>query len=200
MPRTSRVRTSLCGATAAALIGCAASLQCGATPAASAAPGEEEVVAGNWQHHVAKFTYVGFTAFFTCGGLEDHVRQILIHLGARADARVSATGCPGPVDSPSRSAWVEADFYSLAASEDPAAAGAVQARWAPLQMSPKRPFFIRSGDCELFQAMKDLITKNFSLRDVEYSTSCFPHQDSLAGFEVKAEALQAVPVQNAVKG
>jgi hypothetical protein len=113
---------------------------------------------------------------------------------------VSATGCPGPIDTPSGTAWVDADFYSLAPADDAAESDRVKAHWTPLQVSPRRPQFMGAGDCELIQGMKDLITKNFSLRNVEYNTSCFPHQVSIAGFEVKGQALRAVPEASAVKG
>jgi hypothetical protein len=50
------------------------------------------------------------------------------------------------------------------------------------------------GDCELIQAMKDLVTKNFSLRDLEYRTDCVPHELMMDGFAVKGQALRALPV------
>jgi hypothetical protein len=198
MAGANRARMSVGRAAAGFAVLCTA-LQGGVTSASPASPAGD-VVMGTWQHHQVTFTYVGFTAFYTCSGLEDHVRQILVHLGARKDAKVSATGCRGPIDSPSGSAWVDADFYSLTAADNPVQDGAVQARWTPLRVSPRRPEFVGAGDCELIQGMKDLITKNFSLRNIEYNTSCFPHQVSLAGFEVKGEALRAVPMENATRG
>jgi hypothetical protein len=42
--------------------------------------------------------------------------------------------------------------------------------------------------------MKDVITQNFSLRDIEYRTSCFPNSQSLDGFAIKGQALRAVPL------
>jgi hypothetical protein len=48
------------------------------------------------------------------------------------------------------------------------------------------------GDCELIQGMKDLIIKNFSLRDIEYRTSCVPHEVSMDAYAVKGQALRAV--------
>jgi hypothetical protein len=68
-------------------------------------------------------------------------------------------------------------------------------------VTPRRPNFMGDGDCELVQGMKDLITKNFSLRDVQYRTDCFPRQITLDGFAVKGQALRAVlPMRDAVKG
>ena len=150
-----------------------------------------DVVSGVWQQHKVTFNYVGYTALFTCDGLELRVRQILVLLGARNDAKVRANGCPGPYNGPSRTAWVTADFHSLA----PAAAAepGVKAHWAALELTPKRPDFMGDGDCELIQGMKDLITQSFALRDVEYRTSCYPNQISLDGFEVKGQSLKALP-------
>jgi hypothetical protein len=159
------------------------------TPADTAA----EVVTGAWQHHKVTFNYVGFTAAFTCDGLGDHVRQILVHLGARRDAYVTAIGCGGPYNTPTRSAFVTADFYTLAPAAAGAGSGLVPAHWTSLEVTPRRPDFMGEGDCELMQGMKDLITQNFALRDVEYRTNCYPHQISLNGFAVKAQGLRAMP-------
>jgi hypothetical protein len=171
-----------------------------AAPAGTAAaPGD--VVNGSWQHHQVTFSYYGFTSLFTCDGLEDHVRQILLHLGARKDVTVRASGCPGPYDSPSRSAWVHTDFYTLAPAAGADASGTVKARWTPVEMTPRRPYFMGDGDCELIQAMKDLITKNFTLRDVEYRANCVPHELWIDSYAVKGQALRALPLNsNALKG
>lgn len=160
-----------------------------------------DVVTGAWQHHKVTFNYFGFTSLFTCNGLEEHVRQILLHIGARQDIKVTASGCPGTLDTPSSSAWVKADFYSLAPVAGANGSDIVKAHWTPLEVTPRRPNFMGDGDCELIQGMKDLITKNFTLRDIEYRTSCFPHQLSMGGFAVKGQALRALPLKyNVVTG
>jgi hypothetical protein len=158
-----------------------------------------DVVSSQWQHHKVKFNYVGFTTLYTCDGLETHVRQILMHLGARKDVHVAATGCPGPGDRPSRTAWVDTDFYALAPA-DASQPDAVQARWTTLSVTPQRPSFMGEGDCELVQEMKPLITENFTLRNVDYRTDCFPREITLNGFSVTGQALRPLPLSaNAVK-
>jgi hypothetical protein len=160
-----------------------------------------DIVNGSWQHHQVTFNYFGITSLYTCDGLEDQVRQILLHLGARNDAKVYASGCPGPYNAPSRTAWVKADFYTLAPAADAAGSGTVKANWTAVEVTPRRPAYMGDGDCELMQAMKDLIMKNFSLRNVEYRTSCVPHEVSLDAYAVKGQALKAVtPNLNAAKG
>jgi hypothetical protein len=157
-------------------------------------------VSSQWQHHKVKFNYTGFTTRYTCDGLESHVRQILLHLGARKDINVTAAGCPGP-DTPSHTAWVDTDFYALAPAVDAGESDRVQARWTALSVTPVRPSFMGTGDCELIQEMKALITENFTLRNVDYRTDCFPHEITLNGFSVTGQVLRPLsPSANGVQG
>jgi hypothetical protein len=172
-------------------LGGGSTLSCAAVETADTA--SANIVDGAWQHHKVTFNYFGFTTLYTCDALEDDVRQILLHIGARKDAKVTASGCPGPVGVPTHSAWVAADFYTLAPVAAANGSDTVKARWTSLEVSPRRPNFLGEGSCELIQEMKDLIIQNFSLRDVDYRTSCFPHELTLDGFAVKGEALTALP-------
>jgi hypothetical protein len=161
--------------------------------AQSADTPSDQGISGEWRHHKVSFDYVGFTALYTCPGLEDRVTQILRHLGARHDVKVSARGCPGPYNAPSRTAWVTADFYTLAPAAEPSGADTVTARWMPVELRPQRPYFMGAGDCELMQGMKDLITKNFSLRNIRYRTDCFPNTLTLDAFAINGQILRAAP-------
>jgi hypothetical protein len=174
-------------------LGGGSSLGCAAIAADTAAG---DIVSGAWQHHKVTFNYYGQTALYTCDGLEEQVRQILLHMGARQDAKVTASGCPGRFGTPSHTAWVDTDFYTLAPVAAAGGADTVKARWTSLDVSPRRPYFLGEGDCELIQEMKDLITQNFSLRDVDYRTSCFPNELTLDGFAVKGQTLKALPLKS----
>ena len=152
------------------------------------------VVAGTWEHHQARFSYFGITTLYSCDGLEDNTRALLLHLGARKeDAKVNARGCPRGSSVPGRNAIVDVDFYSLSPSADANAANTVRAQWTPVEVTPTNPHFMGRGDCELVDELKDLISKNFSLRDLNYRTDCVPHQVILDGFSVKAQALKPLP-------
>jgi hypothetical protein len=152
-----------------------------------------DVVPGVWQHHKVTINYFGITAAYSCDGLEEHVRSILLHLGARKDVKVNANGCPFGPEVPSHNAWIESDFYTLVPADSGSAADAVKAHWAMRQVTPRQPFFMGEGDCELIQDMKELILKNFSLRDVQYRTDCVPHQIVVDGFGINGQAL--IPVE-----
>jgi hypothetical protein len=175
----------------------AALLALSALPVWSAGDGTsagESVVAGIWEHHQARFTYFGITTLYSCDGLEDNTRALLVHLGARPqDAKVNALGCPHGSSVPGRNAIVDVDFYSLSPTANANAANAVPAQWTPVQVNPTHPRFMGPGDCELVDELKDLIAKNFSLRDLNYRTDCVPHQAVLDPFSVKAQALKPLP-------
>jgi hypothetical protein len=192
MKRTIRSGISLAGL-AALLIGLSFRAPIARAAVHTAAPPAGEVVDSTWQHHKVSFNYVGFTTLYSCDGLEDQVSRILLHFGARKDVHVTATGCPGPFNGPSHDAFVDADFYTLAPAADTPGAAAVKARWTALKLTSRNPSFMGDGDCELVREMKDLITKNFSLRNLEYRADCFPHDVTLDEFSVKVQALRASP-------
>ena len=68
----------------------------------------------------------------------------------------------------------------------------------PVELTPQRPFFMGEGDCELMQGMKDLMTKNFSLRDLRYRTDCFPNAPTPDSFAINGQTLTAAPQKPAV--
>jgi hypothetical protein len=162
-------------------------------PVASADPPSlPAVVSGVWQQHKLTVNYFGITTAYSCDSLEQRVRDILLYFGARKDAKVSANGCPGGPEVPSHNAWIQADFYTLAEAESASSGEAVKAQWAPREITPRRPFYMGDGDCELIEQMKDLISKSFSLRELQYQTECVPHEIVVDGFDIKARALIAL--------
>jgi hypothetical protein len=181
----------IAAAAAAASLACAANADADAD-ATQAPTRTPEATA--WQHHSAQFTYTGFTSAYTCDGMEGKVREIMRFLGARKDLQVSAHGCPRGADSLSHNVWVTLEFDTLA----PAPAGAatadlVPAQWTEFRLTAQRPFFMGAGDCELIEAMKSMLTANFSLRSLDYSTTCTPHEVTFADFRIKGEVLKADP-------
>jgi hypothetical protein len=162
--------------------------------ATNAEPAGGPVVAGMWEHRHASFHYDGITSLYSCAGLETNIRALLQHLGARTDLAVHAYGCLGGYNVPGRSAIVDLDFYSLAPSADAGAANNVQAHWTPVTVSAYHPNSIGDGDCELIHEMKDILSKNFSLRALNYRTDCRPGEVNINDFSVKAEMLQPLPV------
>jgi len=178
------------------LIGAAllAALPPAASPATPGQPTEAVPVAARWEKHELQFTYHGFTSYYTCDGLENKVRLILVHFGARKDARVQATGCPYGPDAPSPSAWVTVAFESLAEAGD-SVGDAVAASWQTVELGPRRPYFMGDGECELIEQLKPLLSAGFALQGVEYRTRCVPHQISFGDYSVRGKVLMPEPAR-----
>ena len=158
--------------------------------ATAAASADQAGTPAQWRAQKLKFDYTGFTALYTCDGLEGKVRDILLTFGARKDLKVRATGCSDGQNRPSRFAWVTAEFSALAPATDPAAADALKAGWEKVQIAPNRPSYMGAGECELVEQMHELLQKGFALRNTEYRTSCVPHQVSIGDYSVTTEVLK----------
>jgi len=161
-----------------------------ASVAAAAPAADQQPVASTWQHRSATFHYFGIIASYSCAGIEDHVRSLLLYFGARADLKVKASGCPHEI-APGRVASLDADFYTLAPAADANAPETVSAHWTAINVNPWRPIIMSDGDCELMAQMKGLIAGNFTLRALSYRTDCVPQE--INGFSIKAQVLKALP-------
>jgi hypothetical protein len=161
--------------------------------AAVAADTGAAVEQASWHHVKTRINYFGFTSLYTCEGIEGKVRQVLEMFGARKHPKVVATGCERGPGRPSRSAWVDVEFDAPAVAADASGEHTFAARWTPIAIAPNRPFDIGAGDCELFEQMRDVLTKNFASKDMAYDTHCVPHQVSLGAFSIKGQLLKAVP-------
>jgi hypothetical protein len=103
--------------------------------------------------------------------------------------KVHVFGCVRVPDRPISNAFVSTDFYSLAA----AGAGVSQTvpgQWVGFAIVPRRPNWMGDGECELMDQLRGLLTKSFSMRKVDYRTSCFPHQITIADYDIKGEILK----------
>src|SRR5690348_3545973 len=98
----------MCSIKSLALVGAGLWIGGGAS-AAFAAP--DNAQSGVWRHHQDSTAYFGQTSTYTCPGIEDAVKRVLLYFGARPDLKVHAS-CPDPVN-PVRTAVVKTDFYSL---------------------------------------------------------------------------------------
>ncbi len=150
-----------------------------------------------WRTQKLEFTYMGFTAFYTCEGLESKVRDVLLMFGARKDAKVQALGCDRAQNKPNKIAWIQAEFSSLAPASEVStvaatATASIPAAWSPVELAPRRPTNMGTGECELVEQMRPMLEKGFTLRNTDYHTSCVPGQISVADYYVKTEVLRAL--------
>ena len=124
------------------------------------------------------------------------MREILLHFGARPGAKVAATGCTRP-NEPSAVAWVKVQFESLGDAGGNGGANSVAASWQPVELRPNRPSAMGRGECEIVELLKPVLTASFALQDLEYRTSCVPHQVGLDDYRVRGKVLQPIQAEPA---
>jgi len=179
-----------CGLLVAPSAGTAAATSTAADATAAATPAP-----AHWRTQKIDLTYSGFTAAYSCDGIEGKVKEILLSFGARKDVKVKARGCEQTYNqmmtrAPSRMSFVDTEFTTLVPGADPAGGETVQASWGKVQLAPGRPIFMGTGECELVDELRPLLEKGFTLRAVEYRTDCVPRHVSVADYNVRAEVLQ----------
>jgi hypothetical protein len=145
-----------------------------------------------WQQHQAAIHYFARGTSYSCSGIEDKVRQILLYAGARRDLQVRASGCDQGPFLPSHMASITVNFYALAPAADSAAADAIAGEWVNLSLTPARSRFLQSSDCDLVRAMKGVLTASFSWQGLEFGASCFPYAGAANSFAVKGAVLQPI--------
>lgn len=147
-----------------------------------------------WTPKELRFVYQGFTSKYSCDGLRDKVKAILLKLGARKDLQVTPTPCSGSLGAPTQFPGVTIKMNVLETANgkeyDPAAPP-VLAQWKMVDLTRSRDPIDAAGDCELIEQIKARILPLFTTRDVNYSSTCIPYQLSIGGTRLKAEVLVA---------
>jgi hypothetical protein len=162
-------------------------LSCGASLAddSSTAP-----LWGTWQQHKYTFQFFGFTTTYSCEGLADKLKVLLIAAGARSDAKSMPGGCVRGFGRPDKFAQAFLTFYSLApVTEQGAQSSRVAAAWRAVSLVDHSPRDLAVGDCELVEQFHANILPMFTTRNIDSHTTCIPHQDSGSIINLKFESL-----------
>ena len=148
----------------------------------------DEPTAAVWTPRQFTFTYMGFTTKYSCDGLADKVKAMLLQLGARKDdLHVTQTGCTGQYGRPVPFPGVNVRMSVLTPAPD----GTVQAQWKPVELKTDRDPVNASGECELLEQVKQHVLPLFSSRGTELNATCVPHQLSAGGASLQAQVLTA---------
>ena len=184
-----------------------AALSCGAVWADTTGPDAGGVTAV-WTPKQLHFVYLGFTAKFSCDGLADRVRSVLLLLGARKDLQVNPSSCSAPFGRPDPFPGVtikmnvlqpvdaSADQNAGSSAANTAGNGGqapqpVPAHWKLVDVNAAlaRDPLWQAGQCELLEQVKQSILPQFSARNVQYTSTCVPNQLTLGATQLKAEML-----------
>ena len=146
--------------------------------AAGDSPGSAQP--GVWAHHKYVIGYDGFTPY-DCNGIETNIRLILLYFGARYEGLKVAATCRGVLG-------VETEFDTLAPANE-GESDTVPGHWFNLRV---RSIDQNRGECELIRNLKGLLMENFTVRNVDYRTTCFPHEVTLSEYTVMGQLFQPV--------
>jgi hypothetical protein len=183
--------------TLSVLVGCAlsATLFISRAGLAADAPSAAAPDGGVWQKHEYSFAYLGFTSTYSCDGLADKIKVLLLAAGARSDAKSRPGACASSFGRPDKFARADLTFYTLAPAGSNSAAGAkpVDAVWRPVSFADHSPRELATGDCELIEQFRNNVLPLFTTRNVDSRTTCIPHQLSGSNIDLRFEALAAPP-------
>jgi hypothetical protein len=183
-------------AVVACLLGSSAWAAEGAAEGQSAEIQSGEPQLAVWTDKELNFVYQGFTTRYSCDGLRDKVRSVLLDLGAQKKGlKVMQLGCSSPSGRPDPFPGVRVKMKVLqpTGSVDPKQTDQipVAAHWQPLDLKLRDSFSNDSGECELVEQIRHAVVPVFATRNVDLKTSCIPHQASAARPSLKMEVLVA---------
>jgi hypothetical protein len=145
-----------------------------------------------WTPKEVQFVYMGFTTHYTCDGLRDTVREMLLQLGARKDdLKVYETPCSGNPDRPNPFPGVKIKMSVLQPAPDNPGPDTqvVQAYWKPVKLPYRQSGINAAGQCELIEQFNQKVLPLFTTRNVDVKTACVPHQLEPLGTRLQAEVL-----------
>ncbi len=163
--------------------------------AAEPAPAAASHDLGVWQKHEYSFVFMGFTSTYSCDGLADKIKVLLLAAGARRDSKSQPGVCANGFGRPDKFATATLTFYTLApaGADAPADVKPVNAVWRPVALSPYSPRELNIGDCELVEQFRNHVLPMFTTRNIEDHVSCVPHQNSGSNIDLRFESLVATP-------
>ena len=113
---------------------------------------------GVWEERDTNFQFQGFTTTYSCDGLADKLKILLIAAGARADAKATAGPCSSGFGRPDTFARARLVFYTLApVSNANNASTPVNGMWRSVVIADHSPHELRRGDCELVEQFRDKV-------------------------------------------
>jgi hypothetical protein len=161
-----------------------------------------------WKEQRLDFSSMGRTARYSCEGLRDKMRSLLLDLGARRDLKVSVLACDE--SAPLRRGYLGPRLsivFSSPALPDavvqPLRTGdlsAVDARYESFTLTSDAFRNYGVGDCELIEEFARQILPKLATKDVKQDITCIPYQASGSHFFVRGEVLRAAANPRVVTG
>jgi hypothetical protein len=154
-----------------------------------------------WQKHDYTFRFLGFTSTYSCDGLADQLRVLLIAAGARRDSKSRAGVCASGYGHPDKLSQANLTFYTLTpvGGAGDAAGPRVLGTWRPVAIASRIPRELAVGDCELVEQFRALVLPMFTVRNIDDHMTCVPHQESGSVINLKFETFTEPPAKPAIE-
>jgi hypothetical protein len=159
-----------------------------------------------WKHQKLEFHYFGRTSRYSCDGLRDKVRAMLLEMGVRKDLRVIAHGCEiGRISLQGLNPGLSIEFHSPAPrgeADKPAADDAgkpFEARYEPFNFRQDAFRNLNIGDCELVEEFMRQVIPKLVVRELKQDVTCVPYQQAGGRYRVSGEVLRPVVVAEAAR-
>jgi hypothetical protein len=158
-------------------------------------------MAAVWREQHLDFLYMGRTSRYSCDGLREKVRAMLLDLGARRDLKIAAIGCEdsGRVRANSPAPRLNITF-SAPALPDPSVKplhegdlAATDARFESFTIASDAFRNLGFGDCELVEEFSHQILPKLVTRALKRDIACVPYQAGGGRFLVRGEILKTLP-------
>jgi hypothetical protein len=174
-------------AVAGFLLACACAAP--ATEPAASQPVTQAVTASaaQWKAQDVTFTYMGFTAHYSCTGLRERMLIVLRELGAGKPMELMDYGCADETFHRDRMPTVHMQFSSL---QPGSGAAPVSGYWK--QVNLVGPGKLDSGECELMEQIVSDVLPHFTVRNVDKVPACMPHAPTLVT-AMRLEVFMPVP-------
>jgi hypothetical protein len=136
---------------------------------------------------------MGFTTTYSCDGLADKLRRLLLAAGARKDVKSRPGACASGFGRPDRFARADLVFYTLAPVDPAVPPGdkPLDGTWRPVALAAHSPRELALGDCELVDQFRTAVVPMFATRNLANQTTCVPHQLSGSTINLKFDSFVA---------
>jgi hypothetical protein len=157
-----------------------------------------------WKEQHLSFLYMGRTSRYTCEGLRDKVRAMLLDMGARRDLTITALGCEAPAArarleslGPTLSIVVSTPALPDARLKPlhPGDLGKVDARFESFVITSDAFRNMGIADCELVEEFVHQILPKLVTRNLKQDISCVPFQQSGGRYLVRGDVLRTLPTR-----
>jgi hypothetical protein len=177
---------------------------CGASELGDIAPDGQTASAADsvagvpavWKAQRAEFHYVGRTTRYSCEGLREKVRAMLLDLGVRRDLSIEALGCAAyraanaVASAGAKGFRLAIAFFAPVPAHRAASSSVAPARFQPFTITSDAFRNMGVGDCELVKEFARQLLPRLTVRDLRQDITCVRDQPSVSQFFVQGEILK----------